>query len=212
MKNKVIKMTFINTGMTCFAYSIAGMSIYLILGMKNYIAFISILNMLEMIFNFFSGYIQNKFSSINNPLKVLHVSIVFEILYTISHFIADVSILKYTNLFLVFQMISIITNSVCSAFYNIYSERVLCLIYKDDYVLRSKFYSKTKMIRSICSTIGYIINVSLVYYFEKILGFDKTNLLYCILLIHLIFILFDFIITLVERNVVIKYFKSLEEK
>ena len=121
MKNKVIKMTFINTGMTCFAYSIAGMSIYLILGMKNYIAFISILNMLEMIFNFFSGYIQNKFSSINNPLKVLHVSIVFEILYTISHFIADVSILKYTNLFLVFQMISIITNSVCSAFYNIYS-------------------------------------------------------------------------------------------
>lgn len=163
-------------------------------------------------FQLFSGYVQNKFSSINNPLKVLHESIVFEILYTISHFIADVSILKYTNLFLVFQTIAIITNSVCSAFYNIYSERILCFIYKDDYVLRSKFYSKAKMIRSVCSTVGYIINVGLVYYFEKILGFDKTNLLYYIILIHLIFILFDFIITLIERSVVIKYFKSLEEK
>lgn len=53
MEQKVIKMAFLNSAMTSFCYALVGMSIYLILGIKNYIIYISVLNILTMISNFF---------------------------------------------------------------------------------------------------------------------------------------------------------------
>ena len=40
MEQKVIKMAFLNSAMTSFCYALVGMSIYLILGIKNYIIYI----------------------------------------------------------------------------------------------------------------------------------------------------------------------------
>lgn len=211
MEQKVIKMAFLNSAMTSFCYALVGMSIYLILGIKNYIIYISVLNILTMISNFFSGYLQNKFSNMNNAIKVLQVSIIFECLYTIFHIISDVSIINSVNIFLIFQIMAIIMTCGCFAFYNIYRERILSCIYKNDYVQRSKFNSNIRMIGSTASMIGHGLNFILVFIFENVFIVEKIKFLYIIVLIHVFFVLCDFIITIIERNTVIKYFKNLEE-
>lgn len=212
MEQKVIKMAFLNSAMTSFCYALVGMSIYLILGIKNYIIYISVLNILEMISNFFSGYLQNKFSDMKDIIKVLQISITFELLYTIFHITSDISIIFSVNIFLIFQILSILMTCGCFAFYNVYRERILSYVYKNDYVERSKFHSNIRMIGSIASMIGHALNFILVFIFENVFVIEKINFLYIIVLIHVFFVFCDFIITLIERNTVIKYFKILEVK
>lgn len=207
-KNDVIKMGYINSAVSSLAYSIIGGSIFIILGLKGFLIYVSVINIAYVLTNFISALIQRRCANVSTTTNILQVSMIAEIVYTFFHIFSDLTIYYNVNLFMALNIIALLSNSVCSAMQQIYTERVLSIFYNGDYVIRSTINSNFRIIGTLLSLIGNALNLVIVFVLQKIFFMNEIKILYIIVIIHVIIVLIDCCVTIIERNVVFTYFKN----
>lgn len=176
---------------------------WLLIGIYALPIYATLLNITGVSGSLLNGFIQKKVNLINK-IKLIDYRLFMEIISTLVYFSSIIVLLNNFQLGIIMFMIGSfiwgITNAICY----VQQEKFLNDIFTE-VELRIDFKANIQVWTSISMIFGLFINLIIMYIFNDL---DKTIILKNIVMYHGIFSLIDLILSIIERNMMVSYYKE----
>lgn len=198
MRERLINIIRRNVMVTCFNDALLGMSMWLFIGTLDVPVYATLIKISTMFGKTLAGHIEQRWSHLEDE-KLMNNSILSETIRACLYMFGNSIIMFDARIGLATIAVASMSNGVNSALINLYQQRANCLL-NEDVRDRSKFIGGLRLLNSITSTIGLLINLAImaICQFMKV---DQVKVLYGLMLIHAIIGIYDLYVTLMERKI-----------
>lgn len=205
-KENLTKLIRFNVAVSEFNSSLAGMSIWMMIGMMNVPIYASMLKISSMVSGIMSGWIQQKMSASDERI-LLKYSFNFELLSTTVYSLGNMIIPFNFTVGMSMLLVGRIIYSIMSAIGTVHHDRVLNHVY-EDVCDRSNFKGSVKMFASAANTAGLCINTT-VMALTAAVSIDQVTVIKYILFIHGVMGVIDMMISITERKAVSRFYDNI---
>lgn len=210
MNNKRLENIIVYNAMaTRFNMSLAGASIWTLIGMMQVPIYATILKISDMASSIISGKMQKRFAHMNR-CELMNLSFRFDLMRTILYSLGNMIIVFNFHLGVALLIASSALYGVADATQVIQRDRIAETLYPDQKA-RGVYRGHLKMMGATAHTLGLGINL-IVMAISVALSVNQEDMLKYIIFLHGIFSIIDFIISMIEKKELVKFYKELESK
>ncbi|MGL5316977.1 MAG: hypothetical protein ACRC92_27205 [Peptostreptococcaceae bacterium] len=205
MKDRLIQIIKLNIKVSRFDEALAGMSLWVLIGMMDIPIYATALKVTQMVSNIASGIIQKKASKLHDE-EIYKLSLYAEIAKTLICSAGNILVAFHFTLGMSLLVFGNVVQGIHDAYGTIYQDRTNEMLYPD-VKERGNFKGDLKVCGSTAHTVGLGLNFS-VMLFSQSSNFNQVNTIKYILIIHGVCRICDLLVTLLERRVLKEYIKN----
>lgn len=209
MNKRLENIIVVNAMMTRFNMSLVGASIWTLIGMMQLPIYATILKISDMASSIISGKMQKKLAHMER-VELMNLNLRFDLLKTVLYSLGNMTIVFNFYLGVTLLIASATLYGVSDATEVIQRDRIAETLYPD-MKDRGVYRGHLKMMGATAHTLGLGLNL-IVMAVSVAMTVNQEDMLKYIIFFHGIFSIVDFIISMIEKKYITKFYEELERK